>query len=1248
VVAEFSPPDHVGWLGQSDKRDTFEERHIKVSVIIPAHNAAETIAETLESLRAQTYSHWEGIVVDDGSSDGTAAIVTCFTERDSRIRVVSGPQQGVSAARNTGIGLARGECLLFLDADDWLLPHHLERMTEVLIADPDLAAVHCGSARVALDGTWVGEEACLQAGDMFTTFARLAAFPIHACLVRRCVVEAVGGFDPSFRTCEEWDLWQRIARTGLRFEAIPDTLALYRMRPASASMDAGQMLTDGLRVLTLGHSPDPRVSHPTPAYAQGLPPADLPGRKLYFACWPAGLVLGSGGDARPLLEILNDARDPEFDPNVVATVIFRAALLPTCRTPAAWMELWPGLEERFDEFLQALEVQAQAMGLARRAHTIFERLILEHSTAPRPLTLGATHGVRVEVTAPLPDLQPPATIERLHCIVELEGEHLGTLELPICDGFVPSQVLADAITAQFAWLILGRFFERTLYPDFCLERESEGLSLRRDDLCLAVGLPEAGETFWSQAHDLVGWTVFLQEIWGRPNWPEPRFYDPEAVEEMAAQRYATDGWLVVEVSEDTPDVEVLGEELNVVLTVGGVPLGIVTIPAEQKYITAQTLRAALTTASGLELCRAAVREGLLGRPLTEPASLRARLAAKIAQGTLDGIAVTAVPALTLNLDGVSCGLLTVPALAPGSANALNRALSIGQGSVIFGRHSHGRIGTSASRRAMLPMAAVREIREAAMVAGELVIEFPGPEDHPERVVYAPDLLWRSFGRLRVSPGGVSGRIGDRANVTQLKSTAVFNSRSNFETIFAAQSDPWHYTSQYEQTKYEQTLELLPPVKIKQALELACAEGHFTAQLAPRVGSLIATDISQIALDRAAKRCAGLENIRFIRLDLTKDSLAGRFDLIVCSEVLYYVGGLEELRGVACRLADALEPGGYLLTAHANLIVDEPDQTGFDWGHPFGAKVIGETLASVGSLRLVKELRMPLYRIQLFQRESRLRLSFQRRTPQVIELPQPAPLPPHIAETVRWHGGNPWPNEMPQVATTDRLAILMYHRVAPAGSATTARYRVTPEAFETQIQYLHDAGFYSVSLEEWQMAMETKKPLLGRAVLITFDDGYLDFLTYAWPVLKRYGFSATVFLVADEVGRSNSWDHVYREEVPLLGWVEIQQLQDEGVDFGSHSASHRHLTALSPTEIVQEGARSRAILERKLERRLKAFAYPYGDTDPVVQHLIGACGYNFGLSCRPDLSRFQDSLLDLPRLEVTGFDNLSEFVAKVGS
>lgn len=212
----------------------------------------------------------------------------------------------------------------------------------------------------------------------------------------------------------------------------------------------------------------------------------------------------------------------------------------------------------------------------------------------------------------------------------------------------------------------------------------------------------------------------------------------------------------------------------------------------------------------------------------------------------------------------------------------------------------------------------------------------------------------------------------------------------FEMTFVLATDPWKYTSPYQQSKYEQTLKLLPSSPIARALEIGCAEGYLTVSLAARVDHLIAADISQIALARASKSCTvhKQENVSFVRLDLNKDPLPSNCELIVCSEVLYYVSG-QTLQAVAHKLVNALTIGGYLLVAHANRVEHEPDRTKFDW-LPFGAEFISSTLANTDSLRLVRELRTPHYYIQLFQRDSTA-ISSARSLPEVIELP-PSTIP----------------------------------------------------------------------------------------------------------------------------------------------------------------------------------------------------------------------------------------------------------------
>jgi peptidoglycan/xylan/chitin deacetylase (PgdA/CDA1 family)/2-polyprenyl-3-methyl-5-hydroxy-6-metoxy-1,4-benzoquinol methylase len=562
--------------------------------------------------------------------------------------------------------------------------------------------------------------------------------------------------------------------------------------------------------------------------------------------------------------------------------------------------------------------------------------------------------------------------------------------------------------------------------------------------------------------------------------------------------------------------------------------------------------------------------------------------------------------------------------------------------LVLGRDARAPLGTSASRRAALPAANAAELLELAESSGQPTV-LVGRLGEGARAAYAPDVMRRE----PTSPRTVAGK-------SERTSESVYG-RHHFETLFASHADPWRYTTPYEQTKYEQTLALIPDLPRAHALELACAEGHFTVQLAPRVASLVAADISVVALERAAGRCAAFDNVRFTQLDFFRDPIPGHFGLIVCSEVLYFVGGRSELHEVARKLAAALEPGGYLALAHANVVVDDPGQTGFDWRVPFGAKVIGEVFGALPELTWVRELRTPLYRIQLFQRLTTLRARLDRLThghdapphPHDVRVARHADPEPDVAAHVLWNGGTVQGGEAPHAASW-RLPILTYHRIAERGPAALARYRVSPHAFEEQLRYLRDARFHSVTLDEWRVAKERREPLPGRAVMLTFDDAYLDLAQHGWPLLERYGFSAVVLAVTDHVGGRSVWDAAYGEPAPLLGWDDIRRLRDRGAQFGSHSATHPHLTALSPEEVVREAARSRATLERELGTRVTTLAYPHGAEDAAVQQLVGACGYTFGLSCRPGPSELWDPLLALQRIEVTGDDTLPEFIAKLGS
>ncbi len=352
---------------------------LRVSIIIPAYNVRATLTETLESVLSQTLSDWEAIIVDDGSTDGTFQIAASFARRDSRIRVLRQENAGESAARNAAISAARYEWLVFLDADDWISPSYLERLVSELQTHPDLDAVHCGSVRVARDGTHVEDDYRAPSGDLFPTLARRAAFPVHACMVRKSIVEEVGKFDTSLQKSADWDLWQRVARTGARFGAVREVLAYYRMTPNSSSLGAEQLLQDGLQVLRRGHECDERVSRPHPGYENGWQQDSVESQEFYLLSWCAGLLLGGGKDARRLLKATKNDRYPGLYADAIARCIFEAAAISNCSPPLVWEALWPRIHLHAERFLDALEQRSGTPGLARQSIIELKRKVLKYS-----------------------------------------------------------------------------------------------------------------------------------------------------------------------------------------------------------------------------------------------------------------------------------------------------------------------------------------------------------------------------------------------------------------------------------------------------------------------------------------------------------------------------------------------------------------------------------------------------------------------------------------------------------------------------------------------------------------------------------------------------------------------------------------------------------------------------------------------------------------------------------------------------
>ncbi|MDR3565778.1 MAG: polysaccharide deacetylase family protein [Negativicutes bacterium] len=178
-----------------------------------------------------------------------------------------------------------------------------------------------------------------------------------------------------------------------------------------------------------------------------------------------------------------------------------------------------------------------------------------------------------------------------------------------------------------------------------------------------------------------------------------------------------------------------------------------------------------------------------------------------------------------------------------------------------------------------------------------------------------------------------------------------------------------------------------------------------------------------------------------------------------------------------------------------------------------------------------------------------------------------------------------------------VPVLNYHKVLDGADTPLA---LGTGEFEEQMAYLHDQGFHAITPDQLIDYIEKGKPLPDKPVLITFDDGYQDFYDNAYPILKKYGLTATVFLISDVVGHDPGY----------LKWDEIEEMRQKGkgIVFGSHTLSHVALKTLPPEEIMAQLVKSREGIEWRLDVPVKYFAYPGGSYSREVEKMVQQAGY----------------------------------------
>jgi len=1193
-----------------------------ISCIIPISPDPAGVEETIDSLRQQSWVKWWGFVVlESESSPEVQAKIEKFIAADPRFTLIQGHFGNRARRINAGLAPVKSAWVFVLQPGDRLDKNFLGKSLGVLELDWHWDAVWCQTATRPVGTHFVRTSRPFEAtGDLFSLFARQPYFPLSCCVFRRLLTDYAGEFDPSFEFFEGWDFLQRISRAGASFAVVSEPLAF----PVSFTFgpDFDRLQNEGMQIIRRGLEMDDRVKFPDPLYRHGLQPGNLTAAEMSFRGFLDGLRLARGMPVTLMLDFVES--QIEVSPMELAEDVCLGLLAGISSEETAGSDWWSNYLAIFARVADGLEQKSAVPLLAYRLKHAFEKLLLLACPGNSGF-VGHWLKTTVQLEGGINDLCCGPEIHNILFQLEFGAARVGLLELPVIAGRLTAYIIEDAVADRFSWEILRIFFRAGLYNSLTVRDLGEGgCTVFRGDLVLAERLGDPDRN-GSEFHDKIGWILFLQELWGEPHWGEEDFYSttdapPDDGSDSAVSPFAEARCL--QLADDVTNLEHVPPQVAVIVFLGATPLGSIVLKSNQGQISRRTLVSRITNHFGYELCRAAVREGLLAHPVNAPGSLRQRLNFQASRFNLGKQALAAVADVAKHTgeDYVK--------------NVLYVRYPAVRGQSFLPRRNPGLAGLSTSRRSFLPFAPEMETKPSGESELELTDNLAISRLDRPQLAYAPEIFDAS--RSLIPPEFRARPVPEIVD----RGRAIL-----FETLFQTRRDPWGYAVPYEVGKREQILEMIPQRAYARALELACAEGHFTLLLAPRVGQLVAADISVTALQRAAVHCADQKNIEFRQLDLAKDPFGGPYDLVVCNEALYYLGDEATLRQTLEKIASALSPEGLFVTAHSNLVVDDPQKPGFDWDLPFGGRRIGEVILDRTPLRLTREISTPFYRIQCFERK-RSWLGRRQPAPEITVMNQPVPLPPSVQRHALWKGGKPRREIAYRGNASPGLPILAYHQVSDSGSPALSQYRVPPSLFEEQLRCLKEAGFYSVTLHEWCLAVAARQSLPGRPCVISFDDGYRDFATDAWPLLKKFGFSATVFLVTGQVGKDNAWDARFGGPAPLMSWSEVASHAAEGVEFGTHSVSHWPMTGLDPGGIFREMYQSKNRLEQKLGA-VTSFAYPYGDWDPSTRHIVGACGYLCALTCNSGFAQMQSDLLALPRIMVGGDDNLNRFTGKLG-
>jgi peptidoglycan/xylan/chitin deacetylase (PgdA/CDA1 family) len=227
---------------------------------------------------------------------------------------------------------------------------------------------------------------------------------------------------------------------------------------------------------------------------------------------------------------------------------------------------------------------------------------------------------------------------------------------------------------------------------------------------------------------------------------------------------------------------------------------------------------------------------------------------------------------------------------------------------------------------------------------------------------------------------------------------------------------------------------------------------------------------------------------------------------------------------------------------------------------------------------------------------------------------------------------------PASGQTATVPILMYHHLADLpnnASQLQMDWTVAPKNFESQMDWLAERGYHAVTIGQLAAHLKRNQPLPAKPIVITFDDGWADGYTVAFPILKKHNFSGTFYVY------TNALDHTQ-----FLTWAQVEEMSAAGMDFQSHTLSHPHLRKLTPEAAMKEIADSKAILEERLSKPVTSFDYPFGEYNASVIDLVKRAGFESAVSIAAGYKQRADEIYALHRIRISYPDTVQDMAKRL--